>query len=128
MLISYEQETKLVDANDTPRLRELSAHEFPGIVRDLTTLAAGNVRRSVSESTTLAVQVTPRAAVLFDVQSGAEYTRWASTITTASVSGDVVCLGLQGGKVVVLKVDIEASKFVIQLALSSSFAILLTFL
>lgn len=114
MLISYDQETKLVDAREAPRLSELSAHQFPGVAREFPTLAAGNVRRTIFDTTTLAVQVTTRAAILFDVQSGAEYCRWSGSITTASVSGDAVCLGLRGGKVIALKVDIEAAKLVTQ--------------
>lgn len=114
MLISYEQETKLMDAGDAPRMRELSAHDFPGIVRDVPTLEAKNIRRTISENTALAVQVTSKAAVLFNVQSGIECARWVGAITTASVSGNSVCLALQGGRVVTLKVDVEASKFVVE--------------
>jgi hypothetical protein len=100
-----------VDARSVEEYSEITSKEFPGLIRDRGTIIAANVT-SESGETTLAVQVTNSAALLFDVQSGMEYHKLPGNFTVGTIKGNFVCLAIQGGRVITLQVDVDQAKFV----------------
>lgn len=114
MLLSFHDETKLVDIGSLSRVAEISSNEISGVTRGHPTLAAGNISRLDGMPCTLVVQVTSVAAVLFDIQTGEEVARWPGPIVLASVmtAASAVCVALQGGKIVSLVVDAENNTFI----------------
>jgi hypothetical protein len=112
LLLSFHSETRLVEARRFSEYAEVPQAQFPGVVRDQATLAAANIVEKGDVGTSLAVQVTPAAVVLFDLQSGLEVDRWSATITLASVFGDTICVAMAGRRAAVLSVDTARSKLV----------------
>jgi Mono-functional DNA-alkylating methyl methanesulfonate N-term len=109
-LLSFHSESKLIALANTSQFAEIPATDFPGVMRSETTLAAANIKGDRDEASTLAAQVTTTGVILFDVQSGMEYTRWRGAITTADISGDSICVALKKGKVVKLRVNTDDAK------------------
>lgn len=122
LLLSFHNESKLIEVAKFSQFVEIPATDFPGVTRSESTLTAANIEGDSNEVSTLAVQVTTTAVILFDVQSGMEYTRWRGAITTADISGDSICVALKGGKVVKLRVNTTDAKLGIRSVACRSFA------
>ncbi|KIM30042.1 hypothetical protein M408DRAFT_22463 [Serendipita vermifera MAFF 305830] len=110
ILLSFHDESKLIEIGKGSQFPEVSATEFPGVVRNDATLAAGSITGSKGEPINLSVQVTTTTVVLFDSQTGAEYAQWRGAITTADITGDSICVALKGGRVVSLCVNVDQAR------------------
>jgi len=110
LLLSFHSESKLIEMMKGSQFVEVTANDFPGIMRSEPTIVASNIKVGRDYHNNLAVQVTSTGVILFDVQSGMEHAMWRGAITMADISGDTVCLALKRGKVVKLCVDADRAK------------------
>jgi len=89
---------------------EIPPGEYSGIYRDSPTLASSNIRNDKGELSSQVVQVTDSAAIVLDLNTGLEVTRWTGTIVAASVHSYHICIGVQGGELVYLTFNPKTEK------------------
>ncbi|KAG8793975.1 hypothetical protein FRC16_010750 [Serendipita sp. 398] len=102
LLLSYPQETKIVNIKDSHTYSEVPENDFAGLVRDSTTLVAANLEVEYSH---LAIQVTRTAVNLINMQTGEQCNRWPGDIVSACIHGDMICVGLHDNSLLLLHVD-----------------------
>ncbi|KAG8811741.1 hypothetical protein FRC18_003310, partial [Serendipita sp. 400] len=102
LLLSYPQETKIVNIKDSHTYSEVPENDFAGLVRDSTTLVAANLEVEYSH---LAIQATRIAVNLINMQTGEQCNRWPGDIVAACIHGDMICVGLHDNSLLLLHVD-----------------------